>query len=221
MPVRPGTGSPMTPDPAGSSGDARLPCAEPHTCFRRPARLCSDDEAFLHRLPARRGRRLSCSLRGKGRGVATGAWGAGSGQRPSAHHLQPVSGVGVEVLRGAAGAGLKAAEVHYPSNHQVRERVALVAKELGLYFKRFDHPNMDDADGRPVSYSWLLAQLAALDACDLIVAAGGRLGGSAGMLLHQAEAKRRPVVPLGHLGGEAALALERQRYRLLDRLGES
>ena len=40
------------------------------------------------------------------------------------------------------------------------------------------------------------------------------------MLLHQAEAKRRPVVPLGHLGGEADLSLERQRYRLLDRLGE-
>lgn len=126
----------------------------------------------------------------------------------------------LEVIQGAAEAGLKSVEVHYPSSPEVRERVALAARELGLALKGFDHPFMDGANPRSVSYSWLLAQLAALDACDVIVAAGGRLGGSAGMLLHQAEAKRRPMVPLGHLGGEAALSLERQRYRLLDRLGE-
>ena len=91
--------------------------------------------------------------------------------------------------------------------------------ELGLEAVEFTHSPPERHDEKGLSYAWLLAQLAALDAADLVVAAGGRPGRSASMLLHQAEATKRPILPLGHFGGAAALSLERQRYRLTDRLG--
>ena len=105
----------------------------------------------------------------------------------------------LEVVRGAVNAGLEAVEIHYPSDPEVREQVATIAREFGVEFKEFVHPHMERFDERSKSYAWLLAQLAAFDARDVIVAAGGRLGGSASMLLRQAEAKQRLTVPLGHL----------------------
>jgi hypothetical protein len=122
-------------------------------------------------------------------------------------------------LRWSGYAGLKAVEIHYPSDPEVRGRVTAMAREFGVRLNEFVHPHIERVDERSNSYAWLLAQLAAFDASDIIFAAGGRLGGSASMLLWQAEAKQRPMAPLGHLGGAAAASLERQRYRLLDRLG--
>lgn len=126
-----------------------------------------------------------------------------------------------DALEGIAASGLSCEiEMHYPETRKNQTAVKALERGLGVKLREVHHPADPDGGPREQTYSWLLAQLSALDAADLVVAAGGRLSGSASMLLRLAEARRRPVLPLGHLGGAAAQSLDRLRHELDDQLGE-
>lgn len=119
------------------------------------------------------------------------------------------------------GRGDPRVEMHCPDDPVVVRAVAGVRDTLGLAdLQIFRHPPSRRPDGSlDRTYSWLLAQLNAMDRCDAIVALGGSPTGSARLLLQLASTRRVPVIPLGHLGGAAAEHLERHRYELRDMLG--
>lgn len=69
-------------------------------------------------------------------------------------------------------------------------------------------------------FSWLYTQIQALSACDIVFVIGGRLEGSANLLLRIAEAEDKNVIPLYQLGGLAEHYFRRNYYKLLDTWGE-
>jgi hypothetical protein len=130
--------------------------------------------------------------------------------------------VDVEIVRGAAGAvDEPVIHIHYPDTAEIRSEVqALASNHPKLRLRQFQHVPMEaDMDGA-MRYGWLLSQLSAMDEAHVVVAAGGNPSGSANMLLHLAEVRRKPILPLGHLGGAALRTLERLRYELEDRIGD-
>lgn len=66
----------------------------------------------------------------------------------------------------------------------------------------------------------LLAQFSALSTCDLVIALGGQASTSAAVLLHVAESRGTPVLPLGFAGGVATAALWRLQPNLRSALGD-
>jgi hypothetical protein len=125
-----------------------------------------------------------------------------------------------EVLYGLSNAAsAPRIEMHYPSTAETRDAVRDLICQLGLSIQEFPHAADASADPNIKRYGWLLAQLSALDSAHAVIAAGGNPTGSANMLLHLAEARRTPILPLANLGGAAATSLERQRYSLEDRIG--
>lgn len=128
--------------------------------------------------------------------------------------------VDLEVLRGIAESNVPARiEMHFPATRENIDSIRALSHGLGIAISEFPHSVDIDSDESARRYGWLLAQLSALDASHIVIAAGGKPTGSANMLLHLAEARRYPILPLGHLGGAAARCLERQRYALEDRIG--
>lgn len=113
-------------------------------------------------------------------------------------------------------------EIHHPNDMEIGERARDVIKALGLERARlFRHAAIRSPSGDlDRTYSWLLAQLAALDRSQTIIALGGNTTGSASLLLNLAESRNCPILPLGFMGGAAAEVLERHRYELMDRLGD-
>ncbi len=129
--------------------------------------------------------------------------------------------VDLEVLAGAARTSGPRVEIHYPDTPDLRAKVDGVTEALGLpKLSAFRHPNLDPDGDRPGQYSWLFAQLAALNRSHVLIAAGGNPAGSSNLLLHVAEAQRKPILPLSHLGGSALDAYERLRYTLEGQLGD-
>ncbi|CAO3408516.1 toll/interleukin-1 receptor domain-containing protein [Azospirillum largimobile] len=114
-------------------------------------------------------------------------------------------------------------ELHYPEVPEIVDALTRSRDDLGLHdAKLFQHPPVRLADGHVQwTNSWLLAQLSAMERSNAVVAIGGKLGGSANLLLQLAASRRVPVLPLGHLGGAAAAFLERHRYEIQDRLGDT
>ncbi|MDR6116006.1 MULTISPECIES: toll/interleukin-1 receptor domain-containing protein [unclassified Sphingomonas] len=128
--------------------------------------------------------------------------------------------IDLEILRGAASAGMRGRiDVHFPDAAQVEDQVDRLKQDLGCRINAFRHPGIVD-DGKLNHYAWLLAQLTALDNAHVLIAAGGRPGGTAEMLLRLAEAREFPALPIPRFGGAAAGSFERQRFVLKDRLGD-
>ena len=112
-------------------------------------------------------------------------------------------------------------EIHLPNLPSIRETLdALLATQKAQDSHRFYHAVPVTSDNRPnLEHAWLLAQLAALDTCQGVIAIGGKSDGTASLLLTLAATRRVPVLPLGFLGGAAAVYLDRHRYELSDALG--
>jgi hypothetical protein len=157
----------------------------------------------------------------------------GAKLRESRHELlvcSPFEGAAdVEALRGFANAGvalkpetIASVEIHHPDDDKVTQQVDSSVGELPLIQARtFRHPLTKEGQGGVNwQYSWLLAQLAALDRCHALIAIGGNPSGSASLLLNLAEVKRFPILPLAYLEGAAQEYLTRHRYELRDRLGD-
>lgn len=114
------------------------------------------------------------------------------------------------------------AEMHYPDHDEIGVMVLKSIERLQLRgaVQKFRHPAIVGSDGKlDFTNSWLLSQLAALDRSHVVVSLGGNTTGSANLLLHLAEARRVPMLPLPYFGGAAEAAFRRRRYELLDRLG--
>lgn len=128
--------------------------------------------------------------------------------------------IDLAVLRGAASAGMRGrVEVHFPDTPQIHEHVDSLQSNLGIRINAFRHPGIVE-HGTLNHYAWLLAQLSAMDTANVLIAAGGRPGGTAEMLLRLAESRLFPALPIPRFGGAAAHSFDRQRHTLNDRLGE-
>lgn len=126
-----------------------------------------------------------------------------------------------EIFVGASSVNTFSVEFHFPDVPEVRHAIeALCQKYSAATPRLFPCVPVMGPDGQPdKSRSWLLAQLTAMDSAHATIAAGGRLSGSASMLLQLAESRRHPVLPLAYLGGAAAESYARLRYTLNDRFG--
>ncbi|PED91589.1 hypothetical protein CON43_01165 [Bacillus cereus] len=115
-------------------------------------------------------------------------------------------------------------EFHFVDSESVREEVEKLEEKLYplRIIKIPSTPSPKNLENfKSNSYSWLLCQLQALESCQKIIAIGGKLDGSANMLLLFAESKRKQIIPLSFLGGAARESFLRRRYELEDRFGES
>jgi hypothetical protein len=112
-----------------------------------------------------------------------------------------------DAVRGAAAA-LRAApkatvEFHFPDEPGVVREIDSLTKSLSLdRFDRYPYPAAADESGEiQWLHSWLLAQVSAMDRSEAVIALGGRLGGTASLLLPLAETRRKHILPLTFLGG--------------------
>lgn len=113
-------------------------------------------------------------------------------------------------------------EFHFVDSSPVRaemERLEEKFNTLHIIKIPSPPPNIDNSDSS--SYSWLLCHLQALESCQIIIAIGGKLDGSANMLLLFAESKRKQIIPLSFLGGAARESFLRRRYELEDRFANN
>lgn len=112
-------------------------------------------------------------------------------------------------------------EIYYPDTKQIKLKINSVLKKFKLsnYSYYPTHP-LHISVSSPIQYSWLLCQLNALDNCQLVLALGGKLEGSANMLLLLAAARRIPILPLQFLGGASSIAFQRHYYEIEDCLGD-
>ncbi|MDF3883645.1 toll/interleukin-1 receptor domain-containing protein [Cupriavidus basilensis] len=119
--------------------------------------------------------------------------------------------------------GGPSAEFHYPRLPEVEVAVRdLVADLPSDRVRQFTHQTIEGSIGNSErTYSWLLAQIAAMDQSHAIVAIGGKINGSARLLLALAESRRKPVLPLRFLGGAADQYFDNHYYQLRDQLGDN
>lgn len=125
------------------------------------------------------------------------------------------------VLKGFSNGNLdQVIEFHFLDNTTVRAELEKIEGELNLKgIIKIPHPKPNSNDSKSIGYSWLFCQLEALETCHFIIAIGGKLDGSANMLLLLAESKRKLIIPLCFLGGAASQSFFRRRYELEDKLG--
>jgi len=120
-----------------------------------------------------------------------------------------------------AGNRGKNIHIHSPRNPASIGKLNELKNMLGQNSTKFIewyYPGPDDDESW--SPAWLLCQLQALEAADVVVAIGGRLSNTTSTLLHIAEARRIPIIPFSFLGGAAKRAFERinwpQSYAHID-----
>ena len=113
-------------------------------------------------------------------------------------------------------------EFHYPDNPGVDSSVRNLINTLNIdQVRLFSHGRVSESSNNEAQkYSWVLAQLNALEHCNVVVTLGGREDGSAALLLRIAEAQRKPILPFRFLGGVASRFYDRLQYELHDRLGD-
>lgn len=116
-------------------------------------------------------------------------------------------------------------EFHYPNNSSIDDEVRKLIFDLKIpssHVRLFSHLSPSDSDEKEArQYSWLLAQINALDSSNIVVALGGRIEGTASLLLRIAESRRKPILPLRFIGGAAGRIYDRLQYELTDKLGDS
>lgn len=113
-------------------------------------------------------------------------------------------------------------EFHFIDNRNVRTEIEkLEARNKHIRIIKIPYPAPRMESRKSFSYSWLLCQLQALESSQIIIAIGGKVDGSANLLLLLAESKRKPVLPLAFLGGAAGNSFLRRRYELEDRFGSN
>lgn len=125
------------------------------------------------------------------------------------------------VALGAAEVSGSKLYYHYPDNSVVSGEVhKLLLKITKSDVKRI--PCKDIAlslDEATSQYSWLFAQLHALDSCAGVIAIGGKVSGSAKLLFQLAVSKNKSILPLTFLGGAASEYHDVYRWDLYDVLG--
>jgi hypothetical protein len=132
-----------------------------------------------------------------------------------------------EAVLGAAAllskTGKALIEFHVPELKGTQEELRRLTRSLPAKgTKIFRYPVSADESGNPnLTYTWLLSQLSAMSRAQVVLSFGGKVDGSASVLLPIAESQRKTVLPLPFLGGAAAQSFERQRNELSARLGDA
>lgn len=101
---------------------------------------------------------------------------------------------------------------HSPRHAGVEEQQAKLLATLPHSPDRIQTWRYPGPEGGGWSQAWLLCQLQALEHADVLIGVGGRVNQTAATLLHLAEARRIPTVPLAFLGGASAVAYERRNW---------
>ena len=118
---------------------------------------------------------------------------------------------------GYVRAGGSRVTFHLPTHDSVEQAFGELQNLLGEHrtsIAKWKWPGPDD-EASGWGPAWALCQIQALDYADVVVAVGGRVDKTASMLLHLAEARRLPVLPLPHMGGAAGRSYERHDWGLL------
>jgi TIR domain len=124
---------------------------------------------------------------------------------------------------GSADGQKSTLEFHYPD-------LDLVTKELKQLIVDLPSAQVKRMPCAPVGteahtanalqYSWLFAQLNALDASAGVIAIGGKSTGSAELLFKLAAARNKSILPLTFLGGAASAYFDSNYWDLYDVLGD-
>lgn len=107
-------------------------------------------------------------------------------------------------------------ELHYFDNANIQEQVRKVINdncEIQLI------PYLDENSRLDIRDAYLFCQINAIKQVDAIIAVGGKVDGSANLLLHIAELNKKLVIPFTEYKGAAENYYNRNKYRIKDLLG--
>lgn len=111
-------------------------------------------------------------------------------------------------------------EFHYPDILEVRDKIEDWDNKLpNATMDKFPHYPPETDDEGALRHAWLLSQLSALDRASALIAVGGRIGGSAELLLKLAHSRRFPILPITILNGASARFFDTHRYEYDDIFG--
>lgn len=103
-------------------------------------------------------------------------------------------------------------QLHYFDTSEVTEQIDKVVKNKILKFPYLSYNNLDR------KYSYLFCQINAMLVADVIVVIGGKIEGSASLLLLIAESNNKLVIPIVSLGGAGKQYYDRNIYKIKDLL---
>ncbi|PHN00707.1 hypothetical protein [Flavilitoribacter nigricans] len=114
-------------------------------------------------------------------------------------------------------------ELHYPQHENVEsnwnELLGSAIDHNCIRIRKFRHPSPEKVTQEGWKNAWLFCQIQALNNASIIFTIGGNIDGSSNLLLRIAEAQGKPIIPLSSFGGAASSFLDRNKYELIDQLG--
>lgn len=107
-------------------------------------------------------------------------------------------------------------ELHFLDIQNVRKRIEDVnaSSKIKLFPYLSDECKLDIRD------AYLFCQINAIKQADIIIGIGGKVDGSANMLLYIAEVNKKQVIPFIKYGGAAENYYQRNKYSINDYLGD-
>lgn len=113
-------------------------------------------------------------------------------------------------------------EFHYPDSSNVVEKLKILAdRSTTTPIYRYPcKPPVNNSSKESWQYSWLFAQLNAMDSSAGVITIGGKSIGSIQLLFSLARTRNKPVLPLTFLGGAAFQYYNDNYWDLFDVLGD-
>ena len=139
---------------------------------------------------------------------------------PDAADYYVLNGISKSIADGTVSQA--SVSIYYPDTPLTFDKIKEISTTLGsAEFRKYPCPPPSGPESlEATQYSWLLAQLTALDASGAVIAIGGRPSGSLSLLLHLADARGKAVIPLTVLGGTALDYYNAHFWHLKDQLAE-
>jgi TIR domain len=109
-------------------------------------------------------------------------------------------------------------ELHYPTDEVTVSKWAEILGDK-TNIKHFKHPHESNIKEN-LKFSWLYCQMQALENADVVFVIGGKIDGSANLLLRMAEAQDKNVIPIYAFEGQGLHFYRRNYYKLFDSWGE-
>lgn len=127
------------------------------------------------------------------------------------------------VVGGASKLSAAKIEFHYPNIPMVTEELKKLLPDAGdIRITRRPSSAVESSESAiNEQYSWLFAQLKALESCAGVVALGGKPSGAASLLFQLAVAKNKSILPLTFMGGAAVDYYDNYHWDLYDVLGKN
>ena len=123
-------------------------------------------------------------------------------------------------IKGVLASGEKSSiEIHFPNSDIIKAKIDGLEGEISsteCNLKRFPCQPPDIETDESKAHSWLYSQIRAMERASVIIAVGGKIGGSAQLLLGLARDKNKPIIPLSLFGGASKNYYDRFRYEFED-----